>query len=647
MLFKATMIRCVIKRWRQLLAVVLFASSLITLYMTIGVLKWGKDLLKTRNNGHRFYGNRAILLPDVEQACIQPQLPIWDPSINFTSVCRPIVCSQEENWVYTANGRFYISAKAVAKHGDVVCVHIPVINNHDEVQYLSKTVPMLNGSLLQTDVFKVLCKAKDGTEYKNVHVGVANVSTQRSVNNNTNRMQHGDYNVLILGFDSMSRQAIQRNLPETVSFFEDKLGGVRLEGFNVLGDGTTAALLPMLTGRTETEVPEVRRGKPNAQPVDEVAEFIWSRYEKRGYTTHWAEDMPRIGTFQYRMLGFKKQPVHHYLRPYFLEALRAESYFDTFCMGSVPFHKVFINWIKESLASVPGLPFFTFGFFSAYSHNDNSCVSQADKDLLAFLQLMSRQEILHKTFIFLMSDHGLRIGESRKTEQGKLEERMPYFAVYMPESYIAKYPEKYDSLLGNSKRLITSFDIYATLRDILGDINEPSLPPRALTIFSPIPASRTCADAQIEPHWCACLKWENVPVDKRKVKEVANFAVEQFNSRLIDYTDICHKLNLKKIIKAIKLLANNNVLKFKQSKDIHGRIPDLTDKMKASRTYYQITIETKPGGGIFEYTASTDNESGRIYLNENEVSRINMYGDSPRCIQVAHPELRPFCVCRN
>ena len=41
-----------------------------------------------------------------------------------------------------------------------------------------------------------------------------------------------------------------------------------MEGYNIVGDGTPQALLPMLTGHTEAELPEARRGQDYANHVD-------------------------------------------------------------------------------------------------------------------------------------------------------------------------------------------------------------------------------------------------------------------------------------------------------------------------------------------------------------------------------------------
>ena len=57
-----------------------------------------------------------------------------------------------------------------------------------------------------------------------------------------------------------------------------------LRGYNVLGDGTPQALLPILTGKTEQELPEARRGFAGATTVDRHP-WIWKRLRDIGYVT--------------------------------------------------------------------------------------------------------------------------------------------------------------------------------------------------------------------------------------------------------------------------------------------------------------------------------------------------------------------------
>ena len=56
--------------------------------------------------------------------------------------------------------------------------------------------------------------------------------------------------VLMIGLDSMSHLSYQRKMPKTYAYVKDTLGGVVLNSYNIVGDATAAALVPILTGRT-------------------------------------------------------------------------------------------------------------------------------------------------------------------------------------------------------------------------------------------------------------------------------------------------------------------------------------------------------------------------------------------------------------
>uniref|UniRef100_A0AC34G724 Uncharacterized protein n=1 Tax=Panagrolaimus sp. ES5 TaxID=591445 RepID=A0AC34G724_9BILA len=60
-------------------------------------------------------------------------------------------------------------------------------------------------------------------------------------------------------FDSLSQMAFRRLLPKTVEYLEKKLEAVTLNGYNIVGDGTPQAFIPILTGKTELELPLTRK----------------------------------------------------------------------------------------------------------------------------------------------------------------------------------------------------------------------------------------------------------------------------------------------------------------------------------------------------------------------------------------------------
>lgn len=55
-------------------------------------------------------------------------------------------------------------------------------------------------------------------------------------------------NVLMFGFDSLSRNMFIRHLPRTYHYLHETLQMIDLRGYNIVGDGTPQALIPILTG---------------------------------------------------------------------------------------------------------------------------------------------------------------------------------------------------------------------------------------------------------------------------------------------------------------------------------------------------------------------------------------------------------------
>lgn len=60
-----------------------------------------------------------------------------------------------------------------------------------------------------------------------------------------------------------------------------------------------------------------------------------------------------------------------------------------------------------------------------------------------------------------------RFAEIRNTQQGKLEERLPWFSLVLPPWMAQTHPQVVSNLRINSQRLTSPFDIYPTLADVL------------------------------------------------------------------------------------------------------------------------------------------------------------------------------------
>lgn len=472
-------------------------------------------------------------------------------------------------------------------------------------------------------------------------------------------------------------------MPRSTDYFLQQLGGaVMLERHNIVGDGTPQNLLPMLTGKTEIELPEARRGFPGASTVDNHP-WIWKDFETAGYVTQWGEDKQQFGTFTYRMLGFDKQPTDHYMRPFYL---RTESLwynrFAPYCLGAVGRHVNSLRWVERFVETYADLPKFSFVFHSELSHDEFNGLHLMDDDLLAFLRRLNDTGQLDNSVLVLMSDHGARYQSVRRTLQGKYEERLPFVAIRLPPDFVRRYPQAADNLRYNSKQLTTFFDIHATLLDILqlgktqnrehkGVANSNvqlsstilDLPikesvtfhdkkfesfPRAYSLLSSrIPSNRTCSDAHIEPHWCTCLDWQPIELagSNVQVMRAANTLVSFINDLTAKHRTLCNLLTLDEVKEAGMYEVPADLLRFENSTDFDGRQPRFTDTMTSQTTLYQITIRTLPSGALYESTLTYAKARDTFSVQETDISRVNIYGNQPRCITDKYPHLRPYCYC--
>ena len=406
------------------------------------------------------------------------------------------------------NGTFHLTQRASRDHGNITCRYTPLKRGPDDftVEDMA-TLSIKHGDLITSDFFTVRCSSSVGNAtYVNLHSGIH----KQEISVNSLPSDAMGLNVLILGMDSVSRVAWKRLSPKTYDYFERNLGGIILEGYNILGDGTPAALLPILCGKFEEELPAAERGKPNAKPVDGHP-WIWKKFHEVGYMTQFTEDQPHISTFTYRMLGFREQPVHHYMRPFHLKYHKSKKPVDDLCLGSKRLHVISLDWVQEFFTAYKNRPKFSFTFLGGLTHNHCSFAADADNDLLAFLQHVENGGNMKNTLFILMSDHGSRFHTIRQAVQGRFEERMPFMGLWLPTEFKNKYHIALKNLRINSQRLTTPFDIHETLLDVINfrGGSKGNLSERGISLFAEIPSERNCLHAGIGAHWCACQNWKH------------------------------------------------------------------------------------------------------------------------------------------
>lgn len=568
--------------------------------------------------------------------------------MEFIKDVEPIDCGPDEDWVAC-----FVSVCTIKKHiieqkgGLITCEFTDVFRKDDYQFEYGGTMRSTNRYLLQnSDIVRVKCKATDGSRWSGTLIGIRKdaevVKRKKEVNG---------VNVLMFGFDSLSRNAFIRKLPKAYDYLTNVLHADVLKGYNIIGDGTPQALIPLLTGYTELELPETRKRKFSSHYVN-MYPMIWKKYQKAGYVTAFNEDQPKIGTFSYRLNGFDKQPTDHYMRTFYQAIENDLGTYKKLCVGSTKRHQVMLDYTKDFVEKYNKTnPSFIFSFHAELSHDSINLIGVADDDVTNWLKGLKTSGLLNNTILIMMSDHGNRFAKIRNTLQGKLEERLPFFSFVFPSWFKRRYPLQYRNFQTNVDRLTTPFDIHETLEDILHvQLHAVTKKPensRAISLFNRIPEHRSCADAFIEPHWCSCLSWRALnDTTSEEVLRAAKAVIDSINKFTKDYRDICHELRLDEVKWSGKLIPQKSLLHFKSNKDTDGFLADLTANTKITNDMYQVKIITSPSNAIYESSVLYDFTANEFRVKLSDISRVNKYGEQARCIYKENPELRKFCYCK-
>ncbi|KAL0860935.1 hypothetical protein ABMA27_009467 [Loxostege sticticalis] len=617
------------------------------------------------NTGKPFVDNldihRRLIEKKLEEAlkldkgtgCKIPDLDPFNKEVTqFHKNVTAFSCSTIKDWVKCYNSECKVVKEVLDATKDIVCTYKDIIYETDQNHYLGSPVDVYGDEpyvLTRSDHVKVKCKATFqysifSSTWTGVSAGIREIVSALPPENKDS------INVLILGYDSMSKNGFIRHMPKTYKYITEELKVTILHGYNNLGDGTTATLFPILTGRSELELPDARK-KPNNNITLDVKDLIFHKLEQHGYRTAYFEDCPSIGTFQYRYNGFNSQPADHYLYPFFLEDKKIK--FQEYCIGDTPTHNIMMN-ITDQLLNIPDTKKFIFTFMVGISHNDINMVSHADEATVEFFKSFKEKGRTKDTLLMFMGDHGTRYAEVRKTLQGRLEERLPLMAILLPENLLQTRPSAQKALESNARVLTTPFDIHATFLDAM-DLRQYTpgytIPgadmPRAMSLLKPISENRSCSEAGIEPHWCACVSWNNLLPDDPLYGRAAQALLDFINEILEPVRSYCVPRTLTFISWVMKKQPNREVMEFLETKDVNGFEGKFGSSIKSEKENYQVKMTVGPGTAVFEGTITYNTKSDQFSVDSRDISRTNRYNHEPDCIQHTHPHLNMYCFCKK
>ena len=612
---------------------------------------------------------RFLFINDnVNKQCIIPDLDPFDKSImQYVWSPDPIRCEPAPDLLYVnADGFVVYNTSAITFYGEALykCSYSPLLRREgdDDSVQLGEEKYFTPPYKVPCDFFRLRCYTNAGrkvfdTLQESVYVTNDTLAAVGSEGNSK-------YSVLMFGVDSTSRLSAIRKLPLTYKYLTETLAAFVFKGYMKVGDNTFPNLVPILTGKrpwTE-DLPNPGGGKYDVNKFP----FIWNNFSSKSYATFFAEDYPIIATFNTEGTGFRQPPVRHYMRPWMLGLRKIGFASDvlksvllpfeynninikgtsSLCYGNKPIFKHLINYYKRFATMYKSKLRFSVSWLVQICHEFINYLELGDNDFYEFFKFLKTDGHLDNAFLIFFSDHGSRIDDIRNTFVGRIEERMPLLSIVPPRSFLQKYPDIAKNLQDNTERLTSNFDLYQTLSDILSESFEQNLmydgrSKRGVSLFQPVPETRSCADASIPEHFCACYGSSPIATDAPISKQAAEFAVTHLNHILRKYDNICAKLTLHKIHETHQISLGLSAHGEEESRWTIYKFFSKPEPEKHKR--YLVIFETSPGGAMFEATVDHNVETGMSI--EDDVSRTNKYGNTSIC--VPEKPLRRYCYCKT
>lgn len=307
------------------------------------------------------------------------------------------------------------------------------------------------------------------------------------------------------------------------------------------------------------------------------------------------------------------------------------------CLGKRRTFDVLLEYAQKLITLLTERLHFSFFWTTSYTHDYLNFPTLIDANLAEFLLEMQTSGALDNLFLILMSDHGIRWGSFRSTYQGMMEERQPFVFFVPPKRFSDRYPEAMRNLVRNRRRLTTHFDLYETMRDLADlkslesqaikertkELEETEPMPRGISLFLPVPKTRSCYNAAVAPHWCTCHERTELTATDARVSEVARLIVGRINNMIRPYPQ-CQRLQLNSVFSA-NLGTSNTIFR-----NVTNHFVDVA-----------VQLQTRPGLGEFEATARI-HENNKFELT-GTISRTNLYGKQSFCID--DYKLKLYCFC--
>ncbi|GFO06415.1 hypothetical protein PoB_003292000 [Plakobranchus ocellatus] len=436
-------------------------------------------------------------------------------------------------------------------------------------------------------------------------------------------------NIIIVALDGLPRHQLLRGMPKTYKHITENLKTFDFTMHSQVADNTFPNFLAILSGSSHSDV---RRYWDFSKPED-AFDLIWQDFERAGYRTLYTEDYPKGAGFYWGGRSFINPQTSYWNRPLELAMLEEKGFIrrKSACAGPRPISEYQLEYLIRFLDTFPNKPVACATFIINLTHDDSTQAGYIDEHIFNFYKTLGEKKYLDKSLVMLLSDHGQRWGEIRKTYNGIVESRNPFLFLTFPPWFLKKYPDIARNLETNTLRLTSHFDTRQMLLDLLYFRGREPIPPyrgkHGISLFRELPEDRTCANASIPGNQCLCGQNVDKFMDVNSSNSIllANGLFEAIKKK--SDPNKCEKYQLDRVLQVGVL-----------------SMPGASNAEKKRFLASRVRLTTKPGGAMFEGTVYLDLKSKETSVGSN-IERLNMYKGEVECLPTSREQM--YCYCKG
>lgn len=309
---------------------------------------------------------------------------------------------------------------------------------------------------------------------------------------------------------------------------------------------------------------------PTSNSFLDGCNFIWKAFELSGYVTIFGEDQVNQSSFNQRHQGFLKEPTDKYLRPYLMAVEKflapVKLHDIVHCVKSATYLNHMFNMIQKLLGFQRDIPYFASFVTNSFNDRQLSSGNLMDKILKPNLFGLAEDFAGNETIIIYVGNSGLRLEQG---EMGMMESRNPMLFIRLPQKFQESFPEMTKQFKKNQNRLVTPFDLHATLRHILSISTHHKIMVKSpgcklcRSLFTEIPPFRRCSDLSIQSDSCPC-NFEKIDDSLPVVKYLVNSTLNLINGKVDEIHDgrNCSKFEVQNVNYVYKQKISTKILTY-------------------------------------------------------------------------------------